>query len=203
MVSAGLLTSRDSGERYGSRLMLTEQLFDRLSATWRDHGVPIEDALVPGGAVESFTSDDGALHVDLPDELRTWWSWHDGASWGALGPDLTAYASTKSREWWQTMRTEAANMATNMATDLPGNEMAHSDFWWQETRVPLASNGAGGYIVADCRLGSAGATPILSSTGITRSASAGCRLARAARGMVDRSDRTRHLELGKKTEACG
>ena len=139
--------------------MLTEQLLDRLAATWRAHGVPIEDALAPGRTVESFTSDDGTLHVDLPEELRTWWEWHDGApkeqrpisAW-MLGPHLTPMSSTWSRDWWQTMMSEAATMATRTETD--------ADFWWQETWVPLASNGAGGYIVADCRLGSAGATPI-------------------------------------------
>jgi cell wall assembly regulator SMI1 len=132
--------------------MLTEQLLDRLSATWHAHGVPIEDALAPGRAVESFTSDDGSFHVDLPEELRTWWAWHDGASWGAIGPHLTTYSSTKSHEWWQTMMAEAATMATRTETD--------PDFWWQETWVPLSSNGAGGEHVADCRLGPAGVTPI-------------------------------------------
>src|ERR1051325_9879191 len=94
--------------------MLTEQLLDRLSATWRAHGAPIEDALAPGGAVDSFTSEDGRLHVDLPDELRTWWAWHDGrikqegrdirASY--MGPLLRPYSSTSSREWWERMRAE-------------------------------------------------------------------------------------------------
>jgi hypothetical protein len=49
--------------------MLTEQLLGRLSATWRAHGTPIEDALAPGSAVDSFTSDNGTLHVDLPEHL--------------------------------------------------------------------------------------------------------------------------------------
>lgn len=139
--------------------MLTEQLLDRLSATWRTHGAPIEDALAPGRTVESFTSDDGNLHVDLPEELRTWWAWHDGASPGALGPHLTAYSSTKSREWWQTMMAEAASMAAN--ANMPdGTELADPGHWWQETWVPLAGNAAGGEQVADCGLGPSGVTPI-------------------------------------------
>jgi len=132
--------------------MLTAQLLDRLSATWRAHGVPIEDALAPGRTVESFASDDGSLHVDLPEELRTWWAWHDGASSGAIGPHLTAYSSTKSREWWQTMMSEAATMAATTETE--------PNFWWQETWVPLFSNGAGGTHVADAGVGPAGVTPI-------------------------------------------
>lgn len=144
--------------------MLTEQLLDRLSATWRAHGVPIEDALAPGRAVESFTSDDGSLHVDLPEELRTWWAWHDGGIEGrrplrSMGPYVEPYSSMDSREWWQTMLAEAASMAANMAADLPENEMADPDFWWQEGWVPLFNPGTG-YHVADCRLGPAGLTPI-------------------------------------------
>jgi cell wall assembly regulator SMI1 len=138
--------------------MLTEQLLDRLSATWRAHGAPIEDALAPGRAIGSFTSDDGSLHVDLPEELRTWWAWHDGApkeqrpirSW-MMGPHLTPMSSTWSREWWQTMMAEAASMATRTETD--------PDFWWQKTWVPLFNPGTG-YHVADCGLGPAGVTPI-------------------------------------------
>ncbi len=140
--------------------MLTEQLLDRLSATWRAHAAPIEDALAPGRTVESFTSDDGTLHVEIPDELRTWWAWHDGApkerrpisSW-MMGPNLTPMSSTWSREWWQTMMAEAAMMATQ-------GDLADPDFWWQEGWVPLLSNSVGGTLVADCRLGPAGLTPI-------------------------------------------
>ncbi len=138
--------------------MLTEQLLDRLSATWRAHGVPIEDALAPGRAIESFTSDDGNLHIDIPDELQTWWAWHDGGieegrsifSW-QIGPHLQPMSSTWSRDWWQTMMSEAATMATRTETD--------PDFWWQEAWVPLFDPGAG-TLVGDCRLGSAEVTPI-------------------------------------------
>jgi cell wall assembly regulator SMI1 len=138
--------------------MLSEQLLDRLSATWRAHGAPIEDALAPGRAVESFTSDDGAFHADIPDEVRTWWAWHDGDVEGLsvfasqMGPNLQPMSSTWSREWWQTMMSEAATMATSTETD--------PSFWWQETWVPLLSNSAGGYLVADCGLGPADVTPV-------------------------------------------
>jgi cell wall assembly regulator SMI1 len=147
--------------------MLDAQLLDRLSATWRAHGAPIEDALAPNRTVEFLTSDDGTLHVDLPEELRTWWAWHDGATKGRrpihswmMGPNLTPMSSTWSRDWWQTMMAEAATMATTVATDMPGTEMADTDYWWRETWVPLFSNGVGGTLVADCGLGPAGVTPI-------------------------------------------
>jgi len=143
--------------------MLSEQLLDRLSATWRAHGVPIEDALAPGRAVESFTSDDGRLHVDLPAELRMWWAWHDGgiegrrpvSSW-MMGPVLIPMSSTKSREWWQTMMREA----TAAAAEAPeGSPLADLEYWWRETWVPLFNPGAG-YLAADCELGPARGTPI-------------------------------------------
>lgn len=142
--------------------MLTVQLLDRLSATWRAHGAPIEDALAPGRTVESFRSDDGTLQVDLPEELRTWWAWHDGSIEGRstrsslMGPHLQPMSSTSSRQWWQTMMAEAAMMATRGPE---GTELAERDYWWQEAWVPLLDPGVG-TLVADCRLGRAGLTPI-------------------------------------------
>jgi cell wall assembly regulator SMI1 len=145
--------------------MLTEQLLDRLAATWRAHGAPIEDALAPGRTVESFTSDDGTLHVDLPEELRTWWAWHDGGikegDSGSvfsrqMGPLRQPMSSTWSREWWQTMMAEAAQMAASAPEGAPPGD---PDYWWREGWVPLFSDGAG-YLVADCQLDLAGATPI-------------------------------------------
>lgn len=143
--------------------MLTEQLLDRLSATWLSHGVPIEDALAPGRAVESFTSDDARLHVDLPDELRMWWAWHDGgiegrrpvSSW-MMGPLLIPMSSTMSREWWQTTMREA----TAAAAEAPeGSPLADPEYWWRESWVPLFNDGAG-HVAADCEPGPAGVTPI-------------------------------------------
>lgn len=144
--------------------MLDQQLLDRLTATWRSHGAPIEDALAPGRTVEAFTSDDGDLHVDLPEELRTWWGWHDGGIEEdgrpvrpyMMGPVLTPLSSTRSRKSWQRMLVEAAEAATD---EPEGTEAASRDYWWQEAWVPLFSDGAGD-IVADCKLDSAGATPI-------------------------------------------
>jgi cell wall assembly regulator SMI1 len=144
--------------------MLTEQLLDRLSATWRAHGAPIEDGLAAGRTVESFTSDDGTLHVDLPDELQMWWAWHDGriqqegrdirASY--MGPLLRPYTSTRAREWWQRMMVEA----TDAAADGPeGTPLADPRHWWREAWVPLFNDGTGD-LVADCEIGPAGVTPI-------------------------------------------
>jgi cell wall assembly regulator SMI1 len=141
--------------------MLTEQLLDRLTATWRAHSVPVEDALAPGRHVSSFTSDDGTLHVELPTELRTWWAWHDGhidgtsAEWG-IGPLFQQMSSTRSREWWQW----SIEKAQELAGDAPeGTPLTDPNYWWRESWIPLASDGSG-YIVADCDLGGPDVAPI-------------------------------------------
>src|SRR4051812_24923109 len=134
--------------------MLTEQLLDRLTATWRAHGVPVEEALAPGRQVTSFTSDDACLHVDLPAELRTWWAWHDGAEEGWQGswplvPGLTLMSAATSRDWWQ----RSIELAKSGAADAPeGTPLADPEYWWRQSWIPLASDG-NGYIVADCDLG--------------------------------------------------
>lgn len=134
--------------------MLTEQLLDRLSATWRAHGVPVEEALAPGRDVVSFGSDDGRLHVALATEIRTWWDWHDGYNQGwdgkwIIGPGLQHMSSARSRTHWQKMLTMAVEAAERGPE---GTALADPDYWWRASWIPLASDGSG-YIVADCDLG--------------------------------------------------
>lgn len=141
--------------------MLNEQLLDRLSATWRAHGVPGEEALAPGREVSSFTSDDGALHVELPAELRTWWAWHDGCveDWQGTRPiarSLRLMSSAQSRGWWQ----RSMELAKDAAGPAPaGTPLADPDYWWRSSWVPLFSDGSG-YLVGDCALGGPDVAPI-------------------------------------------
>jgi cell wall assembly regulator SMI1 len=141
--------------------MLTEQLLDRLTATWRAHGVPVEEALAPGTDISSFTSNDGSLHVELPAELRTWWAWHDGQVEGwegprPLGPALRPMSSMESRDWWQ----RSIAMAQVAAADAPdGSPQTNPDYWWRSSWVPLFSDGTG-YLVGDCDLGDPSVAPI-------------------------------------------
>lgn len=142
--------------------MLTEQLLDRLSATWRAHDVPVEERLAPGSHVTSFNSDDGKRHVELPTELRTWFAWHDGHIEGtgklwSTGPLFEQMSAKVSRDWWQ----HSIAMGVRAAVDGPvGTPLADPDYWWREGWVPLASDGSG-YIVAACDLGGPDVAPIL------------------------------------------
>jgi cell wall assembly regulator SMI1 len=141
--------------------MLTEQLLDRLSATWRAHGAPGEEALAPGRIVTSFTSDDGNLHVELPAELRTWWAWHDGpvearAGEWIIGLSLQQMSSRVSCDWWQWSMARAQDLAADAPAGTPN---ADPDYWWRPSWIPLASDGSG-YIVADCDLGGPDVAPI-------------------------------------------
>jgi cell wall assembly regulator SMI1 len=143
--------------------MLTEQLLDRLAATWRAHNVPVEEALAPGTDVSSFTSDDGRLHIELPAELRAWWAWHDGGSSQAqslfawqMGPLLQPLSSRSSRDRWQ----RSMAMAKDVAADAPaGTANADPEYWWRSSWVPLFSDGSG-YLVGDCEIGGQDVAPI-------------------------------------------
>jgi cell wall assembly regulator SMI1 len=143
--------------------MLTEQLLDRLAATWRAHGVPVEEALAPGTDVSSFTSDDGSRHVELAAELRTWWAWHDGGradassvfSW-QMGPLLQPMSSSRSRAIWQ----RSFAMAKDGAADAPeGTPLADPEYWWRASWIPLFNDGTAD-LVGDCELGEPGVAPI-------------------------------------------
>ncbi|HXE44086.1 MAG TPA: hypothetical protein VN635_02700 [Conexibacter sp.] len=141
--------------------MLNEQLLDRLSATWHAHAVPGEEALAPGREVDSFTTDDGALHVELPAELRRWWGWHDGCAedWQGtrpIAPSLRLMSSAQSQAWWQ----RSMQLAKDAAGPAPaGTPLADPDYWWRSSWVPLFSDGSG-YLVGDCALGGPDVAPI-------------------------------------------
>lgn len=57
----------------------------RLEAAWDRQAAPIAHALHPGLTQDEIDSITAPTGLVLPDELRTWWGWHDGGSATDLG----------------------------------------------------------------------------------------------------------------------
>ncbi len=60
-----------------------ERFDERLSA----FGAPIADAWAPGAGEEHMDTLLAPLGIDLPDEARTWWGWHNGVRRDVPAPD--------------------------------------------------------------------------------------------------------------------
>jgi cell wall assembly regulator SMI1 len=52
---------------------------DRLERVWRRLDSPLVDLLRPGLSDEQIDELMAPTGLTLPDELRLWWGWHDGA----------------------------------------------------------------------------------------------------------------------------
>ena len=178
--------------------MLTEQLLDRLTATWRAQGVPVEEALAPGRRVERFESDDGSLHVELPAELRTWWAWHNGVVEGRAGswpvvPGLRPMTFTESRDWWQRSLEAAQKIAPTLRREHPMPIRAtgggRAGFRSPAT-APATSSPTATLAVPTSRRSVAS-----SGTRLRRDLAPTNRLVRPAGRVVDRGARTRPVDL--------
>jgi len=60
-------------------LFLDDSLLGELEKRWREHGLPIVDALRPGLTDDEMDQLTTSLDLRLPEEARRWWRWHDGA----------------------------------------------------------------------------------------------------------------------------
>jgi cell wall assembly regulator SMI1 len=136
--------------------------------------VELEHALVAAGApvVAHFrraaTDADLAQVVavigrELPEEVRVWWRWHDGAAADtryaqerAIGPSLEHLSCLRAidnhRRSMRIARTMAANPADQRSDD--------PSYWWDRAWLPLLQSSSGALVAGDCSDPSAPNMPI-------------------------------------------
>lgn len=120
---------------------LSPELLEALHECWARHEVAIVDHLRPGLARDELDRIEEELGFELPQELRLWWSWHDGQECPIdrreihAGPDLLsarqAVAQTRSL-------LDIARMGEE--DDPPGTVL------WQEGWVPFTHSLWGGVL---------------------------------------------------------
>ncbi len=60
----------------------------RLESAWRQQGAPIASCLRPGLSYEAIQAAVVGTGLWVPDELRWWWGWHNGAEEGSGADNL-------------------------------------------------------------------------------------------------------------------
>ncbi|MBG6054957.1 hypothetical protein IWX81_001368 [Salinibacterium sp. CAN_S4] len=69
----------------GASPELLEELLDFLDVETTRLGVSVRDALLPGLARQQVQDEFGAVGLQAPEELITWWGWSNGVRPGVMG----------------------------------------------------------------------------------------------------------------------
>jgi len=104
-------------------------------------GAPVADRLRPGLSDVEIDEVLGPLGIDLPEEARVWWKWHDGADpdgdrW--ISPRAFAYVSLGEATL---IREEVRQQAQRAGTPDAPPPMDEPDYWWAPSWFPLGSSG--------------------------------------------------------------
>ncbi len=120
--------------------MLTKADLETLEARWRDRGLPIADHMAPGLTDAALDAVASEFSLGLPEELRTWWGWHDGL----VG---TRDTQNDARVWERypggsvlLTSSEAITVARNhraLSEELEEPGEWEADDWWKTSWVPF------------------------------------------------------------------
>jgi cell wall assembly regulator SMI1 len=117
-------------------VVLHEGLLDALKAQWIRLGAPIVDGLRPGLSAEQLDDVAARLDLELPQELRILWTWHDGAAphpvHRAIGPGGFEFLTSD-----EVVAARDLNLQIHPAEDAPFPGM-----FWRRTWIPFMNQAA-------------------------------------------------------------
>jgi cell wall assembly regulator SMI1 len=118
----------------------------RLEAAWRRQGAPILEHAAPGLTDAEIDDLMGPLDVELPEELRTWWRWHDGLLGDPAMYDFGASYGLGSvgPGGWQLMSLRDAIVRYQREpreAQWPADPIA-GQFFWRDSWFPFARVGS-------------------------------------------------------------
>ncbi len=122
--------------------VLSVELLEDLEKRWRDQRAPIAERLQPGLTVDEMETAVAPLGLELPEEAKVWWGWHDGAACADLGvPVAFSYASLQHA-------VESAEFHRNLANEV----MPEDPTWmWNWSWLPWSSDISGAALVIEAR----------------------------------------------------
>ncbi|MEN3267946.1 SMI1/KNR4 family protein [Pseudonocardia sp.] len=119
--------------------MLDEELLDALEQRWRDQSPAMIQLLQPGLQNDEIDRLSEPLGFPLPEEVRTWYRWHNGSSnqpiilwraFGTLADDVTTtLAYEQDEEQWQKGWIQVMDDKPLMIFDCRGGVAAPVPVW--------------------------------------------------------------------------
>ena len=137
--------------------MLDDALLAALETHWSKQSAPIAGALAPGLSDEQISATTAPLDLDLPEEARRWWRWHNGVVPEAegsqavlLGPGLQYLSLERACALCASQRefSREENESRGVPPDDP-------DTFWPSAWFPIT-----GHLASDCSTGESEMTPI-------------------------------------------
>ena len=126
--------------------MGTDRLIQRLAdleREWRLQGAPVAEKAAPGLTDAQIDVLMAPVGIDLPDELRAWWRWHnglveDGTDYG-FGPTFD-FGSVGPGAWQLISLEEAIDryQCESRSAQWPGDPIA-GEFYWRDSWFPFAA----------------------------------------------------------------
>jgi hypothetical protein len=135
--------------------LLSPVLLAELEARWRRQGAPIASCLRDGRPQNSYDEAFAEYGLAVPDEVRTWWSWHDSAeasmpqSTVLLGTGWVFFSLERARRELKEQRERAATISPSDPSLL-----------WDAAWLPLSTDAHGGVLLVDGTTNLAGPTPV-------------------------------------------
>ena len=128
-----------------------EALLARLDEAWRSQGADIAGNALPGLTDAQIDERITPLGVVLPEELRTWWRWHDGVRGGleAFANDYDE-ASIGPGEWQLVSLDEAVERYQfEDRTAQYAEDPIAGEYYWRDSWFPFVQAGSNDVLFVD------------------------------------------------------
>lgn len=132
-------------------IALSTALLEELEQRWRERELPILDQLRPGLTDKEIDELIAPIGLNVPEEARVWWRWHDGADlvgtsgeWSfSPGGSVVFAPLARQVEHYREMRSRSRSEA--VAAPEAGRD---EDFWWGPSWFALTEGRP--EVVCDC-----------------------------------------------------
>jgi hypothetical protein len=136
-------------------LILDTDLLAQMESRWHRQQAPVAATLRPGHPAETLATAFSDLGLDVPAELRTWWTWHDGAD--DSGPGSTKFVGLG---WKLLSVADARTVIQEQRARATRIDPDHPESLWDWAWLPLCADHYGGIAVVDGTRDLDGPTPI-------------------------------------------
>lgn len=126
-------------------------MLERLEQAWADAGVPVAQLLPPGRNPAEVREALSPIVEQVPEDIITWFSWHDGGPTHAALPMAPSRFLGNSLQRTLELRLELLDEAQEIArSEAAGNlRFDPPEHLWSPSWLPIGYDGGGGSLVVD------------------------------------------------------